>query len=62
MPMVDFDKVREVYFRVITQVCSRELKRNVVGKSCLYKYNPRINYNLSSWYGDIPDCHIKMRL
>ena len=59
LPMVDFEMVRDVYFRVITQVCPKELKRNVVGKSFLYRYNQHIKYHLKSFYGDIPECRVK---
>jgi 5'-3' exoribonuclease 1 len=58
LPMVNFEKVREEYFKIVSTVDPRELKRNVTGRSFVYKYSCD-SVLFRSFYGDIEKCHVK---
>ena len=58
LPMVDFEIIREEYFKYIDKVDSRELRRNISGTSWLYTYSKYSSFFSKSFYGDIPQCRI----
>lgn len=59
LPIVDFDTVLKAYFSKIQLVDKRDLQRNMLGKSFIYKYEPRYYNTFQSYYGDIPKCKVK---
>lgn len=56
LPMVDFRKLRKEYFSIIEEVSQEDLKRNITGKTFLYKYSHETNYYFNSYYGDLSIC------
>tara|TARA_A100001011_G_scaffold394642_1_gene487553 strand:+ start:22191 stop:23906 length:1716 start_codon:yes stop_codon:yes gene_type:complete len=56
LPIINFELVREIYFKIINCVNIIDLKRNVTGKSFIYKFDTKVSYNFKSFYGDISDC------
>jgi 5'-3' exoribonuclease 1 len=59
---MDMDVMRQEYFRRINLVNPKVLKRNKLGKSFVYYYTPSISFNFCSYYGDIPECRVKVNL
>ena len=53
LPMVDFDLVRECYFKYLDKVDKHELKRNFTGRSYVYKFTPNFSNTFRSYYGDL---------
>ena len=60
LPMVDFEVVREEYFKHIDKVSARDLNRNILGKSFVYTFTPH-SFIFRSYYGDIEDCRVMSR-
>lgn len=58
LPMVDFNIVKEEYFKYIHKVKSHELKRNILTGSILYRYNTKTSFVFRSYYGNIDDCRV----
>jgi len=58
LPMVDFDLVRECYLKSISKIDKRDMKRNVSGRSFVYKYNNTLYDIFRSHYGDIQRCSV----
>ena len=62
LPFVDVSVVRKVYAENVSRVDERELRRNNLGKTVVYKYdrsNPKIFY---SYYGNILECTVKVNV
>jgi 5'-3' exoribonuclease 1 len=59
LPMVEFEVVRECYFKSLSEVDPRESRRNVRGRSFLYEYDNTVSRIFKSFYGDINDCRVK---
>jgi 5'-3' exonuclease len=55
LPMVDYKKISKLYFKALGTVNEKDLKRNILGKSFLYK-PAKHTYTFRSFYGDF-DCH-----
>jgi hypothetical protein len=58
LPMIDREIVKKEYFKYVDKVDRRELNRNKLGKSFIYKYNDGFSTVFSSYYGDIKDCKV----
>jgi len=58
LPCVEFDVVRDEYFKYIDKVDERDLSRNRLGLSFVYKYNPKNMFNFRSFYGEILNCSV----
>lgn len=58
LPMVDFEIIKEEYFKHIDKVDKNELRRNIVGTSWVYNYNKNNSYLSKSFYGDIQECRV----
>lgn len=58
LPMVDFDVIRDEYFKHIGKVDRHDLKRNILGDSVLYKYDSNTSFKFKSYYGNINECKI----
>lgn len=56
LPMVDFDVIEKEYSKHINKVDKRELVRNNLGKSFVYKYDVSNQFLFRSYYGDIYNC------
>jgi 5'-3' exonuclease len=63
LPMVDVDKVRKAYFSKVTQVDNNELKRNILGKSFVYRFDPNARTKeFKSFYGVIPRMKVRTEI
>lgn len=62
LPMVDFNTVRECYLDNIAKIDEKELKRNKLGKSFIYRYIPLLNGEFRSYYGNIDNCCVEASL
>jgi len=60
LPMVNFSNIQREYFNYISRVNQIELKRNIKGKSFIYKYNDTYSKFYRSYYGNIENCHIEL--
>ena len=60
LPMVDFETVRECYFKSLKDVDPRESRRNVRGRSFLYEYDKDYSRPFKSFYGNIDNCRVKI--
>ena len=61
LPMVDFSVVEEEYFKHIDKVAEKDIVRNTLGDSFLYKYSKNTTKIFKSYYGTINECHIKVK-
>jgi 5'-3' exonuclease len=51
LPMIDYSEVEKLYIRQVKNIDERERKRNILGKSFLYKFSEK-SYELKSYYGE----------
>ena len=59
LPMLDPVIVVNAYLSKISLVNQYELKRNIFGKSYVYKYDSNVTKVFKSFYGDINNCKVK---
>jgi 5'-3' exoribonuclease 1 len=59
LPMVDFNVVREEYFKVLEKVNPQDIKRNILGRTFLYEKVYKYPYLFKSYYGNIENCTVK---
>jgi 5'-3' exonuclease len=59
LPMLDPVIVVDAYLSQVSFVNQYELKRNIFGKSYIYKYDSKISNVFKSFYGDINNCKVK---
>jgi len=52
LPMVDYNKIEQVFFANVKNVDAQELKRNIAGKSFVYRTKSDVTL-FKSYYGDI---------
>jgi hypothetical protein len=57
--MLDPVIVVNAYLSQVSLVNQYELKRNIFGKSYVYKYDSKISKIFNSFYGDINNCKVK---
>lgn len=62
LPMVDFDVIEEEYSKHIDKVDKRELVRNNLGKSFVYKYDNSNQFLFKSYYGNIDNCCVSIKM
>jgi 5'-3' exonuclease len=62
LPFTDYAVTKKVYEEYIEKVDKNELKRNVMGKSLIYKYNPAMCRIFYSYYGNIPECKVEFKV
>ena len=60
LPMVDLEELHTYYLKYIDGVALRDAKRNVQGKSFIYRKGYK-SYFFKSFYGNIPRCCIKLK-
>lgn len=58
LPMVDLQKIRNLYLRESSKINEKDIKRNIPIKSYIYKYIKDFEYTFKSFYGDI-NCKVK---
>jgi len=51
LPIVDIDEIRKEYIRLLPRVNAIDTKRNVIGKSFVYKFSPDFSTYVKSFYG-----------
>lgn len=56
IPFVDQEIVHQAYLSVRDKVNPSDLRRNITGKSFVYRYSNEVAYTFRSYYGDIPIC------
>jgi 5'-3' exoribonuclease 1 len=61
LPVIDFNEVREQYFKHIDKVDMKDIKRNITGKTFVYFYTDT-PYLFRSYYGDIKYCRVKTEI
>jgi len=59
LPMVDFEIVREEYFKHIGKVDQQDLYRNILQRSRIYSYSSHHSSEFKSFYGNIQNCCVK---
>ena len=59
LPPISIDDFIECYKREIRNVPPNILKRNMVGKSFMYKYNSTLEKQFISFYGNIDKCSVQ---
>ena len=62
LPFIDFSVVKKVYDENISKVDKRELRRNNFGKSLHYIYNSDNSRIFKSYYGDIENCMVDVKV
>ena len=62
LPFTEYATAKKVYEEYIDKVDKNELKRNVMGKSLIYKYNPAMCRMFYSYYGNIPECKVEFKV
>jgi 5'-3' exonuclease len=59
LPPISIDDFIECYKREVRNVPPNILKRNMVGKSFVYKYNSTLEKQFVSFYGNIDKCSVQ---
>jgi len=60
LPIVNFDLVRQCYLELVDKIDPRDMKRNMLGKSFVYRYLPDVSpKEIKSYYGDIKECYVR---
>jgi 5'-3' exoribonuclease 1 len=62
LPIVDFDVVQQCYSENINFVDPKDSKRDIVGKSFIYKYSTDFPVEFRSYYGDITNCCVARKI
>jgi 5'-3' exonuclease len=62
LPMVDIDLVKKVYLSHLNSLKPQDSRRNIMGRSFIYQYNPKICYEFTSYYGKISNCNVKYNI
>jgi 5'-3' exoribonuclease 1 len=52
LPFLDFVLLDKEYSKIIKLLDEKDIKRNILGQTILYKHNPSNNFYLKSFYGD----------
>ena len=60
--MVDFDVIEKEYTKHIDKVDKRDLVRNKLGKSFIYKYDNSNQFLFRSYYGNIDNCCVAIEM
>lgn len=58
LPMVDYGLVERLFVQMFRRLDRKDTKRNILGKSFVYRYSPTTSYLFKSYYGDIV-CNVK---
>jgi 5'-3' exoribonuclease 1 len=61
LPMIDYSLVESNYFRLLKQIDSRDIKRNVLGRSYVYRHDTGYSFLFKSFYGDFT-CKVRSRV
>lgn len=61
IPIIEPDMVLKEYKRFENKIPERDLRRNTIGKSFVYSYNPDFSTTFKSYYGDIENCRVFLR-
>jgi 5'-3' exoribonuclease 1 len=62
LPILDFDKIVGVYRVLESRISAGDMKRNIVGKTFVYRYDPQVSYVFKCHYGYINNCHVRVNL
>jgi 5'-3' exonuclease len=62
LPFTEYKVIQKVYEEYIDKLDKNELKRNMIGKTVIYTYNPSIKRLFYSYYGNIPDCAVEFKI
>lgn len=61
LPMVDTNIIGEFYQKHKSKLSEKEHHYNNIGKTFVYKYDGEFKKYFKSFYGDIPDCSVKLK-
>ena len=59
LPIINPEKVIEIYNSKVKLIDEREMRRNIFGKSFIYIYNNDISTTFNSYYGTIYNCKVQ---
>ena len=62
LPIVDFDLIKNVYYKHIHLVSEKDMRRNIIGKTYTYRYSPTTSFLFRSFYGDIQNCNVSRKI
>jgi 5'-3' exonuclease len=62
LPIIDCAVLEECYSQRVKNVDSNELKRNIFGQSFIYKYNENKNGIFNSYYGNIENYKVDIKI
>jgi len=62
LPIINPEKVIEIYNTKVKLIDEREMRRNIFGKSFIYIYNNDISTTFNSYYGTIYNCKVQNKL
>jgi 5'-3' exoribonuclease 1 len=62
LPIVDFNVMKKCYFDLISNINDIDIKRNIIGRSFSYNFDPKNPYLFNSYYGNIENCLTKIFL
>ena len=59
LPIVDFEIVKKTYCEVSHNIQPQDMKRNIIGKSFIYKFSGDFFTDFKSFYGNINNCCVQ---
>ena len=62
LPFTEYKVIQKVYDEYVDKLDKNELKRNIIGKTVIYKYNPSMTRLFYSYYGNINDCAVEFKI
>uniref|UniRef100_A0A6C0E1K3 Xrn1 N-terminal domain-containing protein n=1 Tax=viral metagenome TaxID=1070528 RepID=A0A6C0E1K3_9ZZZZ len=62
LPFTEYKVIQKVYEEYVDKLDKNELKRNIIGKTVVYSYNPAMTRLFYSYYGNIPDCAVEFKI
>ena len=62
LPFIEPKNVNKIYLEHVESIDKRDMKRNIFAKSFVYKYNPAITKEFLSYYGNISNCKVDIKV
>lgn len=56
LPIVNFEVVKKAYATVAKNIPEQDMKRNIFGRSFIYRFSGDFSTDFKSFYGNIPNC------
>jgi 5'-3' exoribonuclease 1 len=61
IPIINPDLIIKAYVDTVALVHTKDLKRNILGKTCIYIYCPMTSFVFNSFYGKIVNCKTNVK-